>query len=105
MRSRYAKNDRHAKCAKRVVFSAASEVHEFHCKEACHSSSMHVLVHGDQMAHSYVRHSWSIHACVCVIPLLHEHSCVCASFLEHSCMCVCVCVCVRVPFLSGVLSG
>ena len=93
MRSRYAKNDRHAKCAKRVVFSAASEVHEFHCKEACHSSSMHVLVHGDQMAHSYVRHSWSIHACVCVIPLLHEHSCVCASFLEHSCMCVCVCVC------------
>ena len=55
MRSRYAKNDRHAKCAKRVVFSAASEVHEFHCKEACHSSSMHVLVHGDPMAHSCVR--------------------------------------------------
>ena len=93
-KSRYTKSDRRAKCAKRGVLSAAIEdyevyevyevyeahkVHDVHCEEACQSSSMHVLesllVHADPM---------SIPLCVCVIPLLQEHSC------------VCVCVCAAV---------
>ena len=57
----------------------AHKVHDVHCEEACQSSSMHVLesllVHADPM---------SIPLCVCVIPLLQEHSC------------VCVCVCAAV---------
>ena len=68
----------------------AHKVHDVHCEEACQSSSMHVLesllVHADPM---------SIPLCVCVIPLLQEHSC------------VCVCVCAAVSHsasLSATLS-